>query len=146
VARGGVRDILVCYDVFSKHVKLYALKAATTRSCLNKLVDHYFTQVIKPKCVLSDNDIQFQSPSWRKKLAEHNVQVRLTPIRHPQANPSERCMREISKFCKIYCRQKKKKWAELLPKIEEWLNAIVADSTGFTPVELLLEAKKPDLF
>jgi transposase InsO family protein len=146
VARGGVRYILVCYDVFSKHVKLYALKAATTRSCLNKLVNHYFTQVIKPKCILSDNGTQFQSPSWRKKLAEHNVQVRFTPIRHPQANPSERCIREISKFCKIYCSQNHRKWAELLPKIEEWLNTTVADSTGFTPVEMLFQVKKPDLF
>ena len=59
VARGGVRYILVCRDVFSKHIKLYALKAAMTRSCLNKLVNHYFTQVIKPKCVLSDNGTQF---------------------------------------------------------------------------------------
>jgi len=37
LARGGVRYILVCYDVFFKHVKLYALKEAMTRSCLNKL-------------------------------------------------------------------------------------------------------------
>jgi len=132
--------------VFSKHVKLYALKAATTRSCLNKLLNHYFTQVIKPKCILSDNGTQFHSPSWKKKLAEHNVQVRFTPIRHPQANPSERCMRKISKFCKIYCSQNHRKWAELLPKIEEWLNTTVADSTGFAPVVMLLEAKKPDLF
>jgi len=146
VARGGVRYILVCYDVFSKHVKLYALKAATTRSCLNKLVNHYFTQVIKPKCILSDNGTQFQSPLWKEKLAEHNVQVRFTPIRHPQANTSDRCMRKISKFCKIYCSKNYRKWAELLPKIEEWLNTTVADTTGFTPVEMLFQAKKPDLF
>jgi len=55
-------------------------------------------------------------------------------------------MREISKFCKIYCSQNHRKWAELLPKIEEWLNTTVADSTDFTPVELLFQAKKPDLF
>ena len=67
------------------------------------------------------------------------MQVRFTPIRHPQANPSERCMREISKFCKIYCSQNYRKWAGLLPKIEEWLNTTVADSTGFTPVELLFQ-------
>jgi len=146
VARGGVTYILVCYDVFSKHVKLYTLKAATTRSCLNKLLNHYFTQVIKPKCILSDNGTQIQSLSWRKYLAEHNVQVRFTPIRHSQANSSERCMREISKFCKIYCSRNHRKWAEQLPKREEWLNTTVAGSTGFTPVELLLEAKKPDLF
>jgi len=78
-------------------------------------------------------------------LAKHNVQVRFTPIRHPQANPSERCMREISKFCKIYCSQTHREWAELLPKREEWLKTTVADSTGFTLFELLFEAKKPDL-
>jgi hypothetical protein len=36
--------------------------------------------------------------------------------------------------------------AELLPKIEEWLNTTVSGSTGFTPLELLFEEKKPDLF
>ncbi|PNF35697.1 hypothetical protein B7P43_G17396 [Cryptotermes secundus] len=38
--RGGVKYILVCLDVFSKHVALYALKSATTKSCLNKLKSH----------------------------------------------------------------------------------------------------------
>jgi len=50
VARVGVRNIVVCYDVFFKHVQPYALKAATTHSCLDKLVNHYFTRGIKPKC------------------------------------------------------------------------------------------------
>jgi hypothetical protein len=54
-------------------------------------------------------------------------------------------MHEISKFCKTDCSQNHRKWAEVLPKIDEWLNTTVADSTGFTPVELLFEAKKPDL-
>jgi hypothetical protein len=54
-------------------------------------------------------------------------------------------MREISKFCKIYCSQNYRKWAELLPKIEKRLNTTVTGSTGFTAVELLFE-KKPDLF
>jgi hypothetical protein len=30
--------------------------------------------------------------------------------------------------------------------MEEWVNTAVADSTGFTTVELLCEAKKPNLF
>jgi len=89
LARGGVRYILVCYDVFSKHVKLYALKGATTRSCLNKLINHYFTQVIKSKCILSDNGTQFQSPLWKKSWPSttcrfdlHQFGIRkLTPLR-----------------------------------------------------------------
>jgi len=33
----GVKCILVCYCVFCKYVKLYPLKAVTTRSCPNKI-------------------------------------------------------------------------------------------------------------
>jgi len=42
-------NILVCYDDFSKHVKLYPIKAATMRACLNKLINSYFGKVIKTK-------------------------------------------------------------------------------------------------
>jgi hypothetical protein len=45
----GVKYILVCYDIFSKHVKLYLPKAATMKACLNKLINIYFEEVIKPK-------------------------------------------------------------------------------------------------
>jgi len=60
---GDVKYTLVCYNVFSKHVKLYPLKAATTRACLNKLINHYFLHVIKPEVILSDNGTQFHLPS-----------------------------------------------------------------------------------
>jgi len=141
-----VKYILVCYDVFSKHVKLYPLKAATTRACLNKLINKYFGEVIKPKIIMSDNGSQFQSPSWRRKLSENEVEVRFSPVRHPQSNPSERVMKELSKFCRIYCHQNHKRWADLLPQIEQWLNKTVASSTGYAPVELIFNAKRPDIF
>jgi hypothetical protein len=57
--RGGVRYILVCLDVFSKHIKLYALQEATTKACLSKLTTNYFPNVIKPSCILSDHGTQF---------------------------------------------------------------------------------------
>src|SRR5215510_13198057 len=69
-----------------------------------------------------------------------------SPIRHPQANPSERCMREIGKFCGIYCSETHKKWPELLPHIEGWINGTLSDSTGYSPVELMFNNSKPDLF
>jgi len=145
-SRAGVKYILVCYDVFSKHVKLYPLKAATTKACLNKLINKYFGEVIKPKMIISDNGSQFRSSSWKKKLAEHEVEVRFAPVRHPQSNPNERIMKELSKFYRIYCHQNHKRWAELLPQIEQWLNKTVASSTGCAPVELIFNAPKPDIF
>jgi hypothetical protein len=37
--------IFVCYDVFTKYVKLCPLRSATTRACLNKLLNYYFVDV-----------------------------------------------------------------------------------------------------
>jgi transposase InsO family protein len=93
IGRGGVRYILVCLDVFTKYVKLYALKAATTRACLQKITTDYVKKVVRPKCILSDNGTQFASPTWKEKLAENTIEVRYCPVRRPQANPSERVMR-----------------------------------------------------
>jgi hypothetical protein len=115
-SRGGVRYILVCLDVFSKFIKLYALKSATTKACLNKLINHYFGDVITPKVILSDNATQFRSPSWHKQLQQHGVDFRFVPVRHPESNPSERYMRELSKFCRIYCHENHKKWAGIVAK------------------------------
>ena len=141
-----MKYILVCYDVFSKHVKLYPLKAATTRVYLNKMISKYFGKIIKPKVIMSDNASQFRSPSWRRKLSENEVEVRFSPVHHPQSNPSERVMKDLSKFCRIYCHQNHKSWADLLPPIEQWLNKTVVSSTGYAPVELIFNAQRPNIF
>jgi hypothetical protein len=83
---------------------------------------------------------------WKKKLSELDVTVRYSPIRHPESNPVERVMREIGKYCKIYCQTTQYKWPELIPKIESWLNTTISGSTGFTPVELMFNDIRPDIF
>jgi DNA repair ATPase RecN len=51
-------------------------------------------------------------------------------------------MKEISKFCRIYCHRK---WTELLPHIEYWLNNTASSATKYTPVELMFAAERPNL-
>jgi hypothetical protein len=46
-------------------------------------------------------------------------------------------MRELGKYFKIYCHKTHKKWPELVPYIENWLNSSVNESTGYAPMELL---------
>jgi hypothetical protein len=46
-------------------------------------------------------------------------------------------MRDNEKYWKIYCRETQKKWPELIPEIESWLNTTISGSTGYTPVELM---------
>jgi hypothetical protein len=55
-------------------------------------------------------------------------------------------MREISKFFRIYCSDNHRKWAELIPHIESWLNNTVASATGFTPTELMFGGKGSNVF
>ena len=55
-------------------------------------------------------------------------------------------MRELSKFRRIYCHDNHKKWAELLPHIEKWINNTVASGTGYTPTELMYGVKRPNVF
>ncbi|KAG5883309.1 hypothetical protein JTB14_008596 [Gonioctena quinquepunctata] len=57
--RGGVTQILVIVDAFSKFVKLYALQRATSKAILNKIVKDYIPNVQKPECILNDNATQF---------------------------------------------------------------------------------------
>jgi hypothetical protein len=144
--RGQVKYLLVCLEFFSKHVTLYPLRAATTRSCLNKLTSHYFKNVVKPEILLSDNGSQFTSPAWKKTLSDLNIDVRYSPIRHPESNPTERVMRELGKYFRIYCSETHKKWPELVPHIERWLNSSVCASTGYAPIELLGGETRPDFF
>jgi hypothetical protein len=55
VGRGGVKYLLVCLEVFTKYIALYPLRAATTKSSLQKITTHFVKKVIKPEVILSDH-------------------------------------------------------------------------------------------
>jgi hypothetical protein len=109
---------------------------------LNKLTEHYFLQVLRPKCVLSEHGTQFNNQKWKQTLSDLKIEV-YSPIRHPQSNPSERVMRGLGKFFKIYCNNARKKWPELIPHMEIWLNSTVSSATGYAPIELMFDDPKP---
>jgi hypothetical protein len=146
VGRFGFRYVFVCFDVFLKLVKLYPLKSATTKACLNKILNDYVENIMCPKCIFSDSGTQFPSKGWKNELVGIGVDIMYYPVHHPQANLSERCMREIGKFCRIYCNETHKKWPELLSHIEGWINRMPSELTGYSPVEQMFNYPKPDLF
>ncbi|PNF15702.1 hypothetical protein B7P43_G12473 [Cryptotermes secundus] len=144
--RGGVRYLFVCLDVFTKYVKLYPLKSATTKACLRRLTDDYIPHVVKPEMILSDHGTQYTSSPWVRGLEALGIRARYSPIRNPQSNPAERYMREIGKACRIYCERNHRKWPELIPHIEAWLNKTNSDAAGFTPDEMMYGGEAPRLF
>jgi hypothetical protein len=53
--RGGIRYIFVCLGVFRIMFKLYALRAASTNTCLQKTTPHCIANVTHPACILNNN-------------------------------------------------------------------------------------------
>jgi hypothetical protein len=90
VERFGVRYIFVCFDVFSKFVKLYPLKSATTNACLNKIINDYVVNVTRPKCILSDNGTQFASKNWKKQISGNEYRCHVLTHTSPTSQPKRK--------------------------------------------------------
>lgn len=135
--RGGTHYILAILDVFSKYMKLYALKKATTKAILERIKRDYIPEVGKPETILSDNGTQFTSKSWMEFMKKENIKTAFTSRYHPQANPVERYNREIGRLLRTYCKSQHSKWPDMIKQIEFWLNRLRSDTTETTPIQIL---------
>ena len=127
--RGGVQYLFVVLDAFSKLVRIFPLKNATTMMSLKCIVDKYISECGKPKRILSDNGTQFTSPKWRNMLEEQGINVIFSSIRHPQSNPTKRVMREIGRMFRTFCKETHTAWANHVKEIEKLLNVTTHFST-----------------
>lgn len=141
MGRGGVQYILAILDTFSKYIKLYAIKRATTVAIINKLENDYMKYIGKPKSVLTDNGTQFTSKLWKRKMTELKIEAKFTTIYHPQSNPVERYNREIGRLLRTYCHEKHTLWPKFLTNIERWMNQLRSEITEITPEVLMLGNK-----
>lgn len=134
---GGVKYIFSLVELYSKYVKLYAIRRPTSKTLLNKLINHYIPHVGPIEYVLSDHGTQFTSKLWDKAIKENGIKVVHSSIYHPQSNPIERSNKEINKLCRIYCNVNHTRWPQYLGFIEECLNHSVHDTTHMKPYEVL---------
>lgn len=132
VSRGGATMLLVLVDAFTKYVKLYSLKRATTVTILNKIIKHYIPSVQKPRCILTDNGTQFTSKLWKNTFENALIKVKTTSVYFPQGNITERYNKEVGRLLRMFCHEKHTKWACCLETVEHCLNNVVNDSTGYT--------------
>jgi len=108
--RGGTYYILAILDTFSKYIKLYALKKATTKAILNRIEKEYIPIVGKPEAIQTDNGTQFTAKLWKDTLKRNNIKIIYLTKYHPQSNPVERYNREIGRLLRTYCHDQHRKW------------------------------------
>lgn len=140
--RGGVKYIFGVYDVFSKFVKLYALKAATAKAVIRRLQNDYFSAIGKPTAILSDNGSIFICKAWEEFLRANNVQhIRISRF-NPAANPMERIFREFNRFVRTYSSAKHSLWVDYLNHFEQIVNNLPIYATEVTPSDLIFQIQE----
>ena len=144
-ARRGNKFVFLIINIFTKYTQTYPVNRPSAKVCLKHLFT-YLDKVGACKRVLSDHGTQFTSGLWKNTLNEKGIQCIYSTIRHPQSNPCERVMRELSRLFRVYCKTNHRSWLELLPHINTWLNIIPHDSTGVTPHEAQFGVKPANIF
>lgn len=59
--QGGTHYILAILDIFSKYIKLYALKKVIAKAIIDRLIVNYIPKIDKPEGLLTDNGIKLRS-------------------------------------------------------------------------------------
>lgn len=136
IGRGGVSQLLVLVDAFSKFIRLYALRRATTKAILNRFINDYITNVQKPRCVLTDNGTQFVAKEWERSLSEIGIKCKFISVYFPEGNITERYNKEVGRMLRSYCYDKHTRWPSMLDFVERCLNNAVNESTGYKPAYL----------
>nr|CAI5842451.1 unnamed protein product [Callosobruchus analis] len=95
--------------------------------------------------IVSDNATQFHSKLWKRELTSFNIQVCHTSAYFPEGNMTERANREIGRVLRALCAERHTKWAVYLDQIEDCLNNVVHESTGFSPSWLHFGRETPSL-
>jgi hypothetical protein len=108
-SRSRVTYIFVVIDSFSKFVRLYPLRRAQAKISAQKIVNDLH-RIIPVKAVLSDHGTQFQSRQWQDTLRSWGIRPTFSTIRHPQSNPTERVMKELSRLFRTYCSRSHAGW------------------------------------
>lgn len=139
----GVKYIFVTIDAFSKWVKLYPIKRATTNIVLKKILEDYIPKYGKPKKIQCDHGTQFTSQKWIRTLKENDIQVTFSSIRHPQGNIVERVNRELGRFFRTFVSNKHTSWAKWVKVVENCMNETYHETIEYTPTEIHLN-KKPE--
>ncbi|KAF0702816.1 Uncharacterized protein FWK35_00036148 [Aphis craccivora] len=131
--QGGCQYILAILDIFSKYIKLYPLKRATTDTVVRRIVNDYIPTMGLFQKILTDNGTQFTSKKWIRKMEELKVKSIHTTIYHPESNPVERANREIGRLLRTYCHKQHTNWLRWLDNVEFWINNTTHTTTGYSP-------------
>lgn len=132
--------LFVVVDNFSKFAFLLPMREAKANKIIDFIEKHIFLNFGVPEQFVCDNGVQFASKDLRAFMSRYKVQLRFTPLYHPQANPCEIANKAIVNAIRTFVVQQEnqKTWDEKIPHIAHALNSTVHLSTDLSPFHIVL--------
>lgn len=141
--RRHYRYIVIIWDHFTKYTKLYPISRASTQVIIKVVVEKYMIDVGTPESIVTDHGTQFKGKKWKNEMRNQGIKTYKTSIYHPSSNPAERVLREVGRILRTYCHDEHKRWSEVLPEAETFLNLAYHDTLGVTPHQMMFSSPPP---
>ena len=125
----------------TRYPAAYALRTITTRSVV-KALSQFISIFGLPKVIQSDRGSNFTSKTFSAALKQLRIKHNLSSAYHAQSQGVlERFHGTLKALLRAYCVELKRDWEDGLPWLLLAARAVVQDSTGFSPNELVFGHK-----
>lgn len=129
-SRAGFRYCLTVVDHFSRYLRLYPLRAKTTRAVAAEFRNDVF-RFGKPQLVIMDNGGEFMSSEFREFCKKAGIKQGLTIPYHPRGNSVlERAHRTLKTVLAILSQEHPNTWPDHIQETAKVLNEAVHTSLG----------------
>ena len=141
-AAGNKRYLLVGTDYFTKWVEAEPLANIRDLDAKRFVWKNIVTRFGIPRTLISDNNLQFDSKSFRRYYCDLGITNRYSTPAYPQGNgQAEVVKKTIVNGLKKRLDDTKGKWVEELPHVLWTYRTIPRRSTGETPFSMTYEAE-----
>ena len=137
-SKGGIHNILVITDHFTKFAVAVPTKNQTARTTAEALVNHFIFNYGIPTRFHSDQGANFESELMKELCTLMNIQKSRTTPYHPMGNAiPERFNRTLLNMLGTLENKQKENWKKFVTALVYAYNCTPHESTRFSPFELM---------